>query len=501
MAGNRKGFRRKDPPRPTRRSPRIEELNVAEKKNPKHEAIIEISSSLQASEPQAGEKTEPLSQFSSPTEDRTKEQTSAKRVKGLNEEYGEHAEKDQLRDLVKCLASIIVNGNNFTQSQIAAGLPLLLTTCLTPKNSSVQRNIDADSILASLSNTSERFTKSAPSMATGTSHGPQHLHDLNLVRNLFTEMDERDNGDHYINKKPIPSFNNDPIKRGLKIPFWMQLSFKPPIDMDLDDLEIVTAAYIFHIDLAGGSNGDEVLIRCKWGVGDRKSLRTLIPATWIDQEVLNLLASKLTHFESKIATNNSAWFLPTTFAQYALTWDITPETMIKRYKHKFMGKVDYLRKIFVPINDQNSHWYLMIIDLNQNKIVILDSLMCEWRNGWRKRHVKKLAIFIEEMLLDPSFYESSRTVKPIISDFEIYQPPGLPQQLNGYDCGVWVAKLMSDYVWDDDYNSISVTHTTRMKMALDLVLNSYNEVKYNFIRLACAKWMHFHEERKKLVKI
>ncbi|KAJ1430535.1 Ulp1 protease family, C-terminal catalytic domain [Sesbania bispinosa] len=374
MAGTRKGFRRKDPPRPTRRSPRIEELNVVEKKIRDLKRLLRFRPAYVL----ASHKV-----------------SFAKRVKGLNEEYGEQSEKDHLRDLVKCLASIIVNGNNFTQSQLAAGLPLLLTTCLTPKNSSVKRTIEAD------------------------------------------KMDGSDNCDHYINKKPIPSFNNDAIKRGLKIPYWMQLSFRPPVDMDLDNLEIVTAAYIFHTDLAGGSNG--------------KTLRTLMPAIWIDQEVLNLLASKLTYFESKISTNNSAWFLPTTFAQYALTWGSTPEAMIKRYQEKFMGKVDYLCKIFVPINDQDSHWYLMIIDVNHNKIVILDSLMCELRNGWRKRHAKKL----------------------------------------------W----MSDYVWDDDYNSISVTHTTRMKMALDLVLNSYNEHKYKFIRLAVEKWKQLHEERKQLVKV
>ncbi|KAJ1431407.1 Ulp1 protease family, C-terminal catalytic domain [Sesbania bispinosa] len=476
MAGNRKGFRRKTPPRPSRRSPRIQHLNGENEKKPRPEEIIEISSSYRGTDPVGGDP-----------------------IGGVNDEHEHQYENAQLRELVKYLASIIASGNNFTQSQLGAGFPLLLSTCLTPKNSCVTRTIDAENILASLSGPSDRLTKSAPSMVTGSSDKPQNLEDMNIVRNFFTKMDGGDNVDHYINKKPIPIFHNDAIKRGLQIPYWMQLSFRPSIDMDLDDLEVVMAAYIFQSENVKEYN---VLIRCAWGVGNRKTLRTLIPSTWIDQEVLNLLASKLTHFESKITRHNSAWFMPTTFSQYALERGNKQEKAIHDYKDNFMGKVECLHKIFVPLNDQNTHWYLMVIDVIENNIVILDSLQSEWQNEWRKRYVKKLvSMFIEEMLLDPSFYEHPTTKKQMISDYVIIQPQGLPHQLNGYDCGVWVAKWMSDYVWDDDYHAISVTQTTRMKMAIDLVLNSYNEHKYEVIKAAVEKWRELHMERMQLVKI
>ncbi|KAJ1390002.1 Ulp1 protease family, C-terminal catalytic domain [Sesbania bispinosa] len=458
MAGTRKPMRRKDPPRPSRRSPRNHGDTHQSKKSPRVEELIDISSSYGGSVKQEFEQTNSLSQNSSPSDEGQNGERFAKRGKVMNDEAGgQVSEEDKLKELVNCLASIIVNGTNICDTENAAGLSLLVTSCLSPNKSTVTNMADADTLLATFSPISERFSKSAPIMRSGASGNPKNLQDNAFVRKLFNTQEPQENYDHYINNKPIPTLKNEFIKRGVRIPHWMDVAFRPPVDLDLDDIEAVTATYIFLSNNAEGICGNEVLVKCSWGIGDRNTLKTLIPKTWIDQEILNILASKMTHCESKMTTNNNNWFLPTTFAQYVLQWGSKPDEMIERYKTKFMGMVDYLRKIFVPINDSNLHWYLMVIDFNNNKIVILDSLRCEMQNGRRKRYVKKLAMFIEEMLLDPSFYEKPNIEKPMITDFVIIEPHGLPQQLNGYDCGVWVAKWMSDYTWDDDYNSISVS--------------------------------------------
>ncbi|KAJ1387290.1 PucR family transcriptional regulator [Sesbania bispinosa] len=167
MVGARKPLRRKDPPKPSRRSPRLHSQNCRRRNTPRVEEIIDISSSYGGTDPQVVENTYPLSQISSPREDGPDEQCVAKRFKCEKDPAAEEfTEQDKLRYLVKCLATIIVNGNTLSPSQRATGLSVLVTTCLSPtpttNQSTVTKMSDEDGFLAKYSTQSERLTKSAP---------------------------------------------------------------------------------------------------------------------------------------------------------------------------------------------------------------------------------------------------------------------------------------------------------------------------------------------------
>ncbi|TKY64269.1 hypothetical protein E2542_SST14162 [Spatholobus suberectus] len=71
--------------------------------------------------------------------------------------------------------------------------------------------------------------------------------------------------------------------------------------------------------------------------------------------------------------------------------------------------------------------------------------------------VDQQALFLEEMLLDESYYQYQFTAKP------------------------------------------EVTNETRFKIVLDLVLNSYNTKKDELIKLAAANWKHLDEKHKRIV--
>jgi len=47
-------------------------------------------------------------------------------------------------------------------------------------------------------------------------------------------------------------------------------------------------------------------------------------------------------------------------------------------------------QIFIPINDRGIHWYLMVVDFIENKVLLLDSLPCPERQSHRRREVLKL---------------------------------------------------------------------------------------------------------------
>ncbi|KAJ1415905.1 Ulp1 protease family, carboxy-terminal domain protein [Sesbania bispinosa] len=123
------------------------------------------------------------------------------------------------------------------------------------------------------------------------------------------------------------------------------------------------------------------------------------------------------------------------------------------------------------------------------ELILLDSSPCPTRNEWRKESVKIL------------FYEYPSTPKPKITKFTLVQPTNLsPPNSGSNDCGVFVAQWMRECIWTDDYKDIYVCDGKRMRLALDLVLKPYNEMKAVVISLAFNYMNHLAKERKALVK-
>ncbi|KAL6125487.1 hypothetical protein ACLB2K_073544 [Fragaria x ananassa] len=64
--------------------------------------------------------------------------------------------------------------------------------------------------------------------------------------------------------------------------------------------------------------------------------------------------------------------------------------------------------------------------------------------------------------------------KGLFAQFELYDPPHRPIQVNGDDCGIYVIMHMKHFglVWWTGYDS----HTIRMKLMIELVRNKYNQL-------------------------
>ncbi|KAJ1430536.1 Ulp1 protease family, C-terminal catalytic domain [Sesbania bispinosa] len=150
---------------------------------------------------------------------------------------------------------------------------------------------------------------------------------------------------------------------------------------------------------------DEVLIKLQRMVGKRSSLKTLMPTKHVHRD------------------------------QYALDNETSPDTVMEMYQGIFMGKVEFVRKIFVPISDESVHWYLLVIDIDKSKPILLDSLQTDSRRERRKIQVRKV-----------------------------------------------------------------ITTTSRMRLAIDLVLNEYNELRVDVIKRAGKTWKGFQQHRENIMK-
>ena len=84
-----------------------------------------------------------------------------------------------------------------------------------------------------------------------------------------------------------------------------------------------------------------------------------------------------------------------------------------------------LKRIFAPINLNESHWALGLIDIERKRIIYVDSL---------SRGPNSLSLTILNNLKSYIIEESKDTIG---EDFELIHG-NCPQQPNGFDCGIYV---------------------------------------------------------------
>ncbi|CAJ2643718.1 unnamed protein product [Trifolium pratense] len=211
-----------------------------------------------------------------------------------------------------------------------------------------------------------------------------------IRKNLFCRPDEEDDSDFYLNYHPAASIGYEGLDINFHIPSWMPMTFKPTAAMNLNDLCAYTAAYIFKAD-PEQLFGDEVLVRTTSGViGDRQALKSLMPRYPVDQQIINLVVARQNWVMSITGRVNTIWYMPTEFQQYALETHQGADYVREIYQAKFMTPGDYVNRMFIPMNDQGSHWYLMVVDFNQRKLVWLDSLHCASRDHFRRRAILRM---------------------------------------------------------------------------------------------------------------
>ncbi|XP_029129958.1 uncharacterized protein LOC114916725 [Cajanus cajan] len=192
-----------------------------------------------------------------------------------------------------------------------------------------------------------------------------------LKKRLFSfTIAGKDNG-LLSNLEPLHNTHYEGLNKAVKIPQWIPMIFNILKNMIVDDIQSVVAAYIFGTNKDDDKNGREIIIRTDGPreiVGYRDNLKTLIPREWIKMFLSYLLPCSL-RLKDQLLTI------------LKIGWTTTPNVVRDFYQFEFMGKIDYLSKIFIPMNDMNMHWYLMLIDLNMQNLIMLDSCPNNKRNA------------------------------------------------------------------------------------------------------------------------
>ena len=78
------------------------------------------------------------------------------------------------------------------------------------------------------------------------------------------------------------------------------------------------------------------------------------------------------------------------------------------------------------------HWYLLVVDMVRHELVYLDSKPCKVQKRFRERQIHRVAVFVEEMLEERSFYKRPDSPITHVSAFQIVTPDNLDEQSNKF---------------------------------------------------------------------
>ncbi|MED6123970.1 hypothetical protein PIB30_054554 [Stylosanthes scabra] len=192
--------------------------------------------------------------------------------------------------------------------------------------------------------------------------------------------------------------HDGPFMIGEDMPHCFALVFQPPEGIR----ELAVSAFIFSVE--------EILVPDDYCVGSREYLQTLCPGRMVVDDVLNLVVSMYT--ETGKLDGQRIWWLPTTFAQIALSPISHCAATLAFIKQRYMG-------------------------------------------------------FAKKLTKDEDFYSEKR------SNTFIFGLAYMTFLNLNMDCGVYVAQWMiqSD-IWQA-YNLV-ITDETRMRLGIDLVTNIHN---------------------------
>ncbi|XLR18665.1 hypothetical protein S83_046577, partial [Arachis hypogaea] len=251
---------------------------------------------------------------------------------------------------------------------------------------------------------------------------------------------------------------------------WKPVLFRPPTDMALCKDEVSVVTYVFGSDLEDEELNSEIISQTNLWHANRRVMYTLLPNKPLVDE------------------------------QFALNWTHSPKTLKRYYAEEYMGEFESLCKIFVPMNEDNMHWYLLVIDIEKRHLILLDSKPCVSSRTRHRRCAKQMALFIEEMLDDSTFYANQTTHRPVILEYPIIHPAEIGEQNDdSNDCGAWVTTWMRECQWRSNYN-IKVNESTRLRLAIDLVMNPFNLKSQEVLEAVKKYYNEISKKEERLVK-
>jgi Ulp1 family protease len=177
----------------------------------------------------------------------------------------------------------------------------------------------------------------------------------------------------------------------------------------------------------------------------RRKIRGLMPGQWLNDENINfymellkardaLLCEKA---KSEGGIRRPSHFFNSIFMGFLNTGNDYNYGKVKRWTKKIPTSIFDLRRIYCPINIRNTHWTLAVVHMDIKEIRYYDSM-----NGGGKMYMASLLRWLKDEANDKLQKEYDT------SDWKCVPQVDIPQQHNGFDCGMFTI-LNCDFMSDD----------------------------------------------------
>ncbi|CAK9078403.1 Putative ubiquitin-like-specific protease 1B [Durusdinium trenchii] len=182
--------------------------------------------------------------------------------------------------------------------------------------------------------------------------------------------------------------------------------------------------------LYGSGRPDEV-VASRFSVEvTRRQMECLRPGEWLNDEVINFYYKLLQERGKSVEGSPKCWFTNSFF------WPKLSGNNSKDYNYKEVrrwtvkAKVDIFEMDYVifPMNIGESHWAMGAIDLKEKGFRYFDSMF--------SKPPSNFVAFLRRYLQDEHKAKKGKEISGV-EDWQLLVPSKVPQQKNGYDCGVF----------------------------------------------------------------
>ncbi|KAL4313046.1 hypothetical protein GQ457_01G019300 [Hibiscus cannabinus] len=161
------------------------------------------------------------------------------------------------------------------------------------------------------------------------------------------------------------------------------------------DAPLKVLSYVEITDGVGASaRGTKVIVNfghMYLSVGDADTLR---PGSWVNSMVIDVVGWMIIVEDIRSECKSRRGYLPCALIDQIVRENMTARQIADywRLSFKHYGNIGEWKKIFIPINDSGSHWYMCALDMEHDDANVLDSLPTTRGNDARVAVVKKLVI-------------------------------------------------------------------------------------------------------------
>lgn len=167
----------------------------------------------------------------------------------------------------------------------------------------------------------------------------------------------------------------------------------------MSDLHIQLIEYIMNEEL----DQSEYVVVTKMNWLSRKEMLSMCPKRWINGSIISVVAERLAKNEhEKGAQIPRRWFLPTYFAQKVLVEgsEVSWLGTWKGLRAWYMQDLSRCNQIYIPINHEELHWYIDVVNIPHRCTEIWDPLQSSWREKslYEEAKTMVMADFVVAML-------------------------------------------------------------------------------------------------------